>query len=57
MYKLALSIGMLCISNLFMTFAWYGFLKKPGEGADHAWWKLVLLSWGLAFFEATRASP
>lgn len=51
MYKLALSIGMLCISNLFMTFAWYGFLKKPGEGADHAWWKLVLLSWGLAFFE------
>lgn len=31
MYKLALSIGMLCISNLFMTFAWYGFLKKPGR--------------------------
>lgn len=51
MLKLCSSVLLLCISNTFMTFAWYGFLRKPGEAASHAWWKLVLLSWGVAFFE------
>lgn len=51
MLKLLSSVVLLCISNTFMTFAWYGFLRKPGEAAAHAWWKLVLMSWGLAFFE------
>lgn len=51
MLKLFSSIALLCVSNTFMTFAWYGFLRKPGEAAAHAWWKLVLMSWGLAFFE------
>lgn len=51
MLKLFSSVALLCISNTFMTFAWYGFLRKPGEAAAHAWWKLVLMSWGLAFFE------
>lgn len=30
-----------------MTFAWYGHLKFRGE----ALWKVVLASWGIAFFE------
>lgn len=51
MLKLFTSVALLCVSNTFMTFAWYGFLRKPGEAAAHAWWKLVLMSWGLAFFE------
>lgn len=49
--KLGLSIMMLAISNMVMTFAWYGFLRKPGEAAASPWWKLILMSWGLAFFE------
>lgn len=51
MVKLGLSIAMLSISNIFMTFAWYGFLRKPGQENSVAWWKLILLCWGLAFFE------
>lgn len=49
--KIALTIGLLTVSNAFMTFAWYGFLNKPGEAHPMAWWKLVLLCWGVAFFE------
>lgn len=44
-------IGFLIISNVLMTFAWYGFLRKPGQAAQSAWWKLVLISWGIAFLE------
>jgi uncharacterized protein (DUF486 family) len=36
------SLGLLIISNVFMTFAWYGHLKS---------WMVVLISWGIAFFE------
>lgn len=41
----------LCLlaSNCFMTFAWYGHLKK--DTSDTPLLKLVLLSWGIAFFE------
>ena len=38
---------LLTISNTFMTFAWYGHLKYK----DVALWKVVLISWGIAFFE------
>lgn len=31
--KIALTISMLVVSNVFMTWAWYGHLKK-GSGAD-----------------------
>lgn len=51
MIKLSLTILLLTISNIVMTFAWYGFLRKPGETADSSMWKLILMSWGLAFFE------
>jgi len=38
---------LLTISNAFMTFAWYGHLKFK----EVALWKVVLISWGIAFFE------
>ena len=38
---------LLTISNTFMTFAWYGHLKYKSV----ALWKVVLISWGIAFFE------
>ena len=41
------TIVLLTISNIFMTFAWYGHLKFRSE----ALWKVILVSWGIAFFE------
>lgn len=41
-------IVLLTISNIFMTFAWYGHLKY-GEGRPIIW--VILISWGIAFFE------
>lgn len=40
-------IILLLISNIFMTFAWYGHLKFKSP----ALWIVVLVSWGIAFFE------
>ncbi len=37
----------LTISNIFMTFAWYGHLKFKST----ALWVVILVSWGIAFFE------
>ena len=45
------AIGLLICSNIFMTFAWYGHLKWFPEKDHTALWKIVLLSWGIAFFE------
>ena len=46
------AIALLLVSNVFMTFAWYGHLKWFPASKDHAsLWKVVLLSWGIAFFE------
>ena len=47
------TILLLTGSNLFMTFAWYGHLKFRGE----ALWKVVLVSWGIAFFEYCLQVP
>ena len=38
---------LLTISNVFMTFAWYGHLKFKGA----ALWIVILVSWGIALFE------
>ena len=46
-------ILLLIVSNVFMTFAWYGHLKFPGQ----ALWLVVLASWGIAFFEYCLAVP
>ena len=44
---------LLCVSNVFMTFAWYGQLKFP----QTALWVLIPASWGIAFFEYCFAVP
>ncbi len=50
--RVGVTILLLVISNIVMTFAWYGSLRKPGtEVESSSMWKIVLLSWGLAFFE------
>ena len=47
MLKAITPILLLTISNIFMTFAWYGHLKFKSS----ALWLVVLVSWGIAFFE------
>ena len=51
--KIWLTILLLVISNIFMTFAWYGHLKFK----EYSWFQalpfvvVVLISWGIALFE------
>jgi uncharacterized protein (DUF486 family) len=42
------TILLLCCSNVFMTYAWYGHLKYLH---DKPLWIVILISWGIAFFE------
>ncbi len=42
------TIGLLILSNIFMTYAWYGHLKNLG---GKPLWVAILLSWAVAFFE------
>jgi uncharacterized protein (DUF486 family) len=44
---------LLIASNVFMTFAWYGHLKVEHRPL----WIIVLVSWGIAFFEYCLAVP
>lgn len=44
------TVLLLTISNLFMTFAWYGHLKYL-RGARWPLFAVILISWGIAFFE------
>jgi uncharacterized protein (DUF486 family) len=48
-----LAILLLVLSNTFMTFAWYGHLKFEGHKglAKLSLFAVILLSWGIAFFE------
>jgi uncharacterized protein (DUF486 family) len=46
-------ILLLFISNIFMTFAWYGQLKFPAAPL----WLVIPASWGIAFFEYCLAVP
>ncbi len=45
---------MLAVSNLFMTFAWYGHLKNF---ASSPWYVAALASWGIALFESLIQVP
>jgi uncharacterized protein len=47
------TVALLIVSNIFMTFAWYGHLRFK----EVALWKVVLISWGIAFFEYCLAVP
>lgn len=42
------TIGLLLLSNIFMTYAWYGHLKSL---AGKPLWIAIAVSWGVAFFE------
>ena len=48
------TVGLLCLSNVFMTIAWYGHLKTL---SDRPWWIAALLSWSIAFFEYMLMVP
>ena len=48
------TILLLCVSNFFMTYAWYGQLKAH---ADRPLWLAVLVSWSVAFFEYCLVVP
>ena len=51
--KIFITIGLLVVSNVFMTFAWYGHLKMK----EYKWLEslplisIILISWAIAFFE------
>ena len=48
------TVGLLILSNVFMTFAWYAHLRNLG---DRPWWIAALASWGIALFEYLLQVP
>src|SRR5574344_1826046 len=53
MIKSFIPIILLTMSNIFMTFAWYGHLRYKNT----ALWIVILVSWGIAFFEYCLQVP
>lgn len=51
---LATTVGLLILSNLFMTVAWYAHLK---ELQSKPWYLAALVSWGVALFEYLLQVP
>lgn len=54
MREISLTIAMLSLSNVFMTFAWYAHLK---ELSSKPWIVAALISWGVALFEYLLQVP
>jgi uncharacterized protein (DUF486 family) len=54
MSVIATTVGLLVLSNVFMTFAWYAHLKNLN---DKPWWIAALVSWGIALFEYLLQVP
>jgi uncharacterized protein (DUF486 family) len=48
------TVALLTISNVFMTFAWYGHLKNLGH---RPWFVAALASWSIALFEYLLQVP
>lgn len=48
------TVGLLALSNIFMTVAWYGHLKSL---ASKPWWIAALISWSIALFEYLLQVP
>ena len=46
--------GLLVLSNIFMTFAWYAHLRNLG---DRKWYVAAFVSWGIALFEYLLQVP
>jgi len=53
LYQRFQPVGLLVLSNLFMTIAWYGHLKYKSSPLG----KVVLISWCIAFFEYCLQVP
>ncbi len=53
------TVLLLVVSNIFMTFAWYGHLKLQEMKISTGWpvFAVILFSWGLAFFEYCAQVP
>ena len=47
------TVILLLLSNIFMTFAWYGHLKNTNSPI----WIAILVSWAIAFFEYCLQVP
>ena len=47
-------VVLLFLSNVFMTFAWYGHLRHV---QSWSWWTAALVSWGIALFEYLLQVP
>ena len=54
MQAIPVSILLLVLSNVFMTFAWYAHLKNL---SGSPWYVAALVSWGIAFFEYLLQVP
>jgi len=54
MQAIPVSIVLLLLSNVFMTFAWYAHLKNL---SGSAWYVAALVSWGIALFEYLLQVP
>jgi uncharacterized protein (DUF486 family) len=54
MRNIGLTIVLLTLSNIFMTFAWYAHLKELNQ---RPWIIAALVSWGIAFFEYMLQVP
>lgn len=54
MRDIGLTVLLLSLSNVFMTFAWYAHLKELGS---KPWLVAALISWGIAFFEYMLQVP
>lgn len=54
-----ITVVMLVVSNVFMTFAWYGHLKLQNSGISKNWplVAVILVSWGIALFEYCAMVP
>src|SRR3954468_16419001 len=50
----AQTVGLLSLSNVFMTVAWYGHLKNF---SSKPWWIAALASWAIALFEYLLQVP
>lgn len=57
--KVFYTIALLFLSNIFMTFAWYGHLKAKNLGKFEylGIFGVILMSWGIAFFEYCLMVP
>ena len=59
MNKAFLTIGLLTVSNIFMTLAWYGHLrfKQMSWFSNLGLFGIIAISWGIAFFEYCAQVP